>query len=257
MSLATILEEIKKLKPLSEEDVDQGPMSTMSGRRARKRQAIESLKDFKESYIEELTRSAVFILVTGTNRDAFTSTSAEQFGCLAANPDDFYVDLANRVSPILYQNKESVSSLFDVVGRYLEDKAQEMHVIGYPQLLFKQEYQGTIKNKEDFVKLIKRAINGQVGGELAGLHAVRSLADTAIANGHSAKVTPIILNTSDEMLVAELVPALERLTRSVFVVVCGKASKAVKSIEGTLIVKDGTKELVEQTLTLIRNSVKK
>lgn len=257
MSLAKTLEGINKAKVYAEENVDSGPTETLGARRGRKNQAIESLKSLKREYRLGLLESAAFIIVTGEKRNVFASTATESFGCFSANPTDIYEDLANRIPETLYQGKESVSNLFDILGRHLEDKAGELDIVGYPQLIFRQEYQITVKDKGDLTALIKRAINEQVGSEIVGLQAVTSLLDTTIKAGHGAKITPIILNTGEEKLALDLESTLRRLhPRGVFLVVAGKGTKALKAVPKVILVKDPTNENVEQALTSVSGTAK-
>lgn len=258
MSLSKVLEEIKKVKPHADEDCEVGPIETLNGRRGRKRAAIEQLKTLKRQYTDELRRSAAFILVTGSARDSFTNIATQEFKCFSADPEAIYKELANRISPALYQGRDTVGDLFDVLGRHLEDKAGEIGIVGYPQLIFKQQYRRNISNKEEFAELVKQALNEQVGGEIVGINAVHTLTNEAIERNHSARVTPIILSSSDEKLVVDLSSSLERLTSRVFVVTAGKSSKAIKaSVPGVISIKEPTNESVEQALTTISETIKK
>jgi len=258
MSLSKVIEQIKAAKVFAEEDVNSGPAETLNGRRGRKNQAIEQLKLLKNQYKTELTETAVFIVVTGEKRAAFATAAVENFKCFTANPNEVYEDLASRIPPALYQGKESVAGLFDVLGRHLEDKAQELGIIGYPQMIFRQSYRATLKSKEDLVDLVRTAINDQVGPEIVGIQTVNSLLDAAIKEGHGARVTPIVLSTDNESLALSLEKSLGRLKpKGVYMVVAGKGSKALKAVEGAFFVKDPTPEVVEQTLKTISGSVKK
>lgn len=257
MSLSTVMEEIKKVGPAAKENIEEGPMSTLNARRGRKNQAIERLKALKDEYIRELMKGSTFIVVTGGSRNEFTAMATEQFHCFANDPESFYRDLANRIPESTYLGRESMPNIFDIVSRHLEDKALEMNIIGYPQLIFKSKYNKSIKSKEEFVGVIKEALVEQLGGEMTGIQAVRAIAVDAIAREHSAKITPIILSTSDDAFALKIAEDLERLTSKVFVVVVGKASKALKATEGALLVKEVTPEAVEQTLTTIKQSLRR
>lgn len=259
MSLSKLVEQIKSVKVFANEDVNSGPIETLNGRRGRKNQAIEQLRVLKNQYKTELTESAVFIIVTGEKREAFTASAVENFKCFYANPNAFYEDLATRIPASIYQNgRESVSGLFDVLGRHLEDKAGELGIVGYPQMIFRQGYRTTLKSYEDLVDLIRTAINDQVGPEIVGIQAINSLLNAAIDSEHSAKVTPIVLSTEDETLALKLESSLARLhPRGVFLVVSGKGSKTLRAIDGVLTVKDPTPENVETTLKTISGATKK
>ena len=258
MSLAKTMEEIKKVKGFAEEDVDSGPRETLSGRRGRKNQAIEQLKMLKREYRLKLLESAAFIIVTGSAKDEFTRLATEEFKCMSTNPDTFYNDLADRIPPALYNGGETVSNLFDVIGRHLEDKAGELDINGYPQLIFKQEYRTTLKSKADLTNLIRTAINDKVGPEIVGIQAASSLLNAAIAAEHSAKVTPIILATDNEKLALELDGSLDRLKpRGVFLIVAGKGTKALKAVDGVISVKDPTSESVGAALAQVSSVTKR
>jgi hypothetical protein len=256
MALAEILKEIQTVKPFAEESLEGAPIETLGARRGRKFQSLERLRQLKTQYSRELGRSALFIVVTGSAREEFTSI-ANSLGLFSSNPEDIYMDLAKRVSPELYLGKETMVHLFDVLGRYLEDKAMELDIIGYPMLRFDEKYRSVIRNTEDFVTTIKRAINDQIGAEIAGINAVRSVVDTAISRSHDAKTTSIVLPTQDSVLVNELMRDLGRLTPKVFLVVAGKSTKAMRGIEGALSVKEPSKESVTEILKEIKNSIKK
>lgn len=257
MSLQTTLAEIKKIKPFADEDVNGGPPETLNARRGRKSQSIESLKRLKRQYQQELLLNSVFIIATGSGRDEFTKSATEEFGLFSADPEQFYADLAKRVPETLYMGKTNVSNIFEIVGRHLEDKMMELDINEYNQLLFKAEHAKQINSLAEFQSLIKNAINKQIGSEIAGIQAISSLVDAAIAKNHADKITPIVLNTADEQLAQDLLRDLSRLTSRVFLSVTGKGSKTLKSIEGALILKDGTKENVENALKEMRKNLKK
>jgi len=257
MSLSKVLEEIKKVYPYVNEDVDSGPVETMTGRRGRKNQAIESMKRLRRDYVAELLQSAAFIVVVGDKRDAFSSVAVENYKCFSDNPESFYKGLVDKVSPSLYLGKEGMSNIFDVLGRYLEDKASSLDIVVYPQLIFRQEYAGNIGSKEDFLTLVKRAVTEQVGGEVVGIQAVHNLVDVAIKREHAAKFTPILLPSGDDKFALTVAKDLERLSKRIFIVSAGKTSKLAKSTEGVIFVKDPTNENVENALKTISDSLKK
>lgn len=256
MSLAKVLEEIKKVKPYADEDVNSGPVETLNGRRGRKNQAIERLTTLRQEYRQNMLDTAVFIIVTGDKREEFAE-AAKNFKCFATDPNEFYLDLANQIPPIFYGGNASVNDAFDVLGRHLEDKARKLGIIGYPQLIFRQDYRVTLKSKEDLIDLTRRCINDQVGSEIVGLQALTSLVDSAIAADHSGKTTPIVLSTNDEKLALDLDGTLARLKpRGVFLVVAGKGTKNLKAVKDAIFVKDTSPEAVEATLKTINGAKK-
>lgn len=262
MSLTKIIEEIKQTLPFAHEDVEAGPVETLKGRRGRKNQAIERLKQLKREYRRSILDTAVFIIVTGDKREAYASI-AKNFSCFSVDPDEFYKDLANRIPPTLYQS-ESLINLFEIIGRHLEDKALELDISEYSQIIFRQEYREVVKNKEALIELLKKAINQQIGSEIVGIQSVTSILEDAIKLGHGGKITPIILATNNEAFAIKLDEDLLRLRpRGVSVVVAGKCSKTLKAQidSGTSsrfsLIKEVTGETVEKSLVSISNSIKK
>ncbi len=258
MSLESVLKEIKSLKPFTEENTDIGPVETLSGRRGRKNQAIEQTRLLKISYKRDLMASALFMVVVGNEAKQFEEISTgKKFNLFAADPEQFFADLSARVPEALYAGKESVSNIFDVLGRHLEDKASELDIIGYPQLIFKESYVGTLGNAKDFARLVRRAVNEQIGSEVVGIQAVNSILDKAIDRGHSSKTTPIVLTTDDLTFAAQLTKDLQRLTNRVFLVEAG-TGEGLKTLsnEDTIKVEEVNPKTVGEVLAKINRSIK-
>jgi len=256
MSLQTVLAEIKKVKVFAEEDTNTGEAATLNARRGRKNQAIEQLKRLKRDYKQQLIQNTVFIIATGSEREAFTQTAIEG-GLFAADPEAFYKDLAKRVPEVLYKGKEGVSNIFDVLGRHLEDKMMELDINEYNQLLFKAQYAQKIESVDDFAQLIKKAINDQIGSEIVGVQAIDSLVDEAIERNHSDKYTPVILTTNDEAFAVQLSRDLERLTTRVFMAVSGEGNETLKNLDGALILSEVSKESVKAAIKEMRKNLRK
>lgn len=257
MSLTQTMEKIKTNLPYTTEDVDSGPRETMAARRGRKARAIDEVKTLKREYRQGLLQSAVFIITTGSEKDAFGSWAASPFECFVANPSLFYEQLANRIPEVLWKGKESMVNLFDVIGRHLYDMAVDLDLNEYDQLIFKQEHYVSIKTKADLVALLKKALNAQVGSEIVGIQAVTSIVDIAIERSHTAKATPIVLATDDEALALDLESSLRRLNpRGVFLVVAGKGTKNLRAVPGVISIKEPTEESVGQAIKSIKSAIK-
>jgi hypothetical protein len=258
MSLESILKDIHSYQPFANENVEDGPMETLNGRRGRKNQAIEQLRVLKAQYRTELLKSAVWIVVTGSESKEFeTIATGEAFKLFASNPEQFYSDLANRVAPTLYLQKEGVSNLFDVLGRHLEDKMGELGAEQYNQLIFKEKYIKPIKNQAEFAAIVKEAINEQMGTEIVGIQSVTSILDDAIARNHSGRTTSILLPTNDDKLVLDLMRDLGIRGNRAVLVVAGKVPKALRDIQDKIVVKEVTETSVKGTLDTIKNSLRK
>jgi hypothetical protein len=255
MSLEAILKEIKVQKPFAEENVDNGPAETLNGRRGRKHQAIEQIMQLKRAYKQNMLKTSAFVIVTGSLRKEFEEIATnKKFKLFSADPELFYNDLANRVPPSMYQGNESVVNMFDILGRHLEDKMNELDVFEYNQLIFKAKYVKSIKNPKEFSGLIKEAINEQMGAEIVGIQSVTSIIDKAIEANHFGTTTSIILGTDDESLVTDLTRDLEKLTNRIFLVVAGESK--VKA-PATVTLQEVTEKTAKQALDTIRSMMKR
>jgi hypothetical protein len=255
MSLSTILKEMETNRPNADMDVQMGSEATYGGRVGLKRAATETLKRLKLQYRNELMTSTAFIVVTGDGRDSFGQlASGDNFGCFLADPEEFYKDLASRINPTLF-GREGVRQLFNIAGNILEDKALELDINSYPMLMFNEKYNSAVNSVEDFVPLIRNAVNDQVGSEIVGINAIHSIVDKAIGKNHSASVTPVVLNTADEKFALDLQNNLKRLTGKVFLVVAGKASKNLYKTKEVVLVKTVSEESVGEALATIRSKI--
>lgn len=257
MTLEELLAKIKEVQPLAEENVETGPAETLNARRGRQRQSVEELVRLRRAYTSELMRTAAFIVVVGDKRDEFSNLAVNNFKCFSTDPEAYFADLVNRVPRNLYLGRESVSNIFDVLGRHIEEKAHELDIVGYPQLLFKQEYQRTLRDTADFLGLVKEAVTDQIGGEIVGIQAAHSLTKTAIERKNKSKLTPIILSTGDEKFGIKVANDLGRITSRVFFVVAGEMKTPLKNTEEVFLLPETTKESVSKTLNSVKNFLKK
>jgi len=257
MTLNELLKEISKFKAIASQDPEVGPVETSAARMGRYRNAVEQVEMLTKEYTRELLRKACFILVTGSEKEEFANLASEKFECLTSEADALYVELVSKIDQTLFSGKQNVSELLEVTSRVLEDKATEIGISVYPMLQFKQQYEKQINTREDFLSVLKTAINEQVGGEIVGIDAASRLTETAIARNFLAPVAPIVLTTNDLDLFIKLSSDLERLTPRVFNVVAGKAPKLAKEVFGVLVTKDASEENVQKTLKTIQSNLKK
>ena len=258
MSVSKILEEMERLTRYANEDVETGAPETLNARRGRKRSAEVKLKELADSYTDELIRGAIFVLVAGANGKEFSdAVSSEAFQCFTADPEGLYKDIVDKVPSVLVNGRESTASVFGVISRHLEDQAIALRIRELPQIIFKQQYQRPINSRGELLEITKRIINEQVGAELAGVHAVRSIASAAIAKKHSGERTPLFMHSDDDQLTVDLAKSLTRITPNVFLVVAGKGPKYLKNLDGAILVKEVNNENVEKVLTTIKNSIRK
>lgn len=262
MALQDVLTELKKVSLVANTEVPADPVETLNGRRGRQRAAKEKLTKLREDYSNGLLSSAVFIVVTGSLAKEFSEASTgdastgEKLGCFTADPEDFYRELVAPMPTALF-GREGNGSLFDILSRHLEDKANNLGIIGYPQLQFKKGYTSKVSNREDFVQLVKRAINEQVGAEIVAIQSVRSLVDKAIEKNHKALITPIVLATTDEKFALDLGIAIQSTSTKVFTVVAGESTNPELAARTGFTLSEVSKESVTATLKKIVKKVNK
>lgn len=225
--LSTILEKINEVRPVAEEEIDEINFpQTLAARLGRKRQAVEQMTQLKREYIREMLRSAVFVVVAGSEAASFNK-AAEKFGTFTGSSQDLYEELAEKISPHLLEGRENTKYLFDVLTRAMEEKAHELELASYNQLQFNETFNQPITTRQEFADMACAAISEQVGSEIVGINAAYKLADKAIAAQHGSRLTPIALTAPDSYAVA-LASDLRRITPRVGLVVAGEASPNLK-----------------------------
>ena len=257
MSLKDLLAKIKEIQPLADEDVETSAPATLNARRGRKRQAIEELGRLRQEYTNELRATAAFIVVIGDKREEFDKVANDSIKCFSVDPDSYFKDLIKRIPRSLYLGNESVQNIFDVLGRHIEETAGELGIVGYPQLIFKQEYQRALRNEDDFLRLVRQAVTDTMGGEIVGIKAARDLTKSAIESGNVAKFTPIILTTEFEKFGLKIANDLGRISTRVFLVKAGETTTVPADSNFDAVLSEITKEEVKKAFKQIGNSLKK
>ena len=123
------------------------------------------------------------------------------------------------------------------------------------EIKFDERYNRAVSNTEELAGLLKQAVNDQIGSEVVGLDAISSIVEKALEKKHSGSITPVLLNTSDEVFALDLQKNLTRLKTKTFVVVAGKASKTLQALPGAFVLKTVNEQTVGETLTSIRSKI--
>jgi len=257
MSLSSIIQEIEKTLPAAQLDLTLGNESTFRGREGMKRAAVDRLEQLKTDYKKALIESTFFIILTGAGRSTFNEVASNpDFDCFSVDPDNLYRDLASRVDSKLF-GRESTKYLFNIANNALYDKALEIGISrnSLMEIKFDERYNRAVSNTEELAGLLKQAINDQIGSEVVGLDAISSIAEKALEKKHSGSITPVLLNTSDEVFALDLQKNLTRLKTKTFVVVAGKASKTLQALPGAFVLKTVNEQTVGETLTSIRSKI--
>lgn len=221
------------------------------------RRAKEDLKDLYLEYREIIKDKAVFILVTGSQREKFATIASKQFNCFHLDAEILYKELVDKVPPRLYTNYKASAALLDHINARFEEHATDLGIVGYPPTSFiSRETTITLKNKEDAVKIIKRALNKTTGAEVIAIDAIDRIATRAVKANFTGKTVPIILHTDDETLIGELVKDFKgHFTKDVFVISTGSdVSEKLKTVSLSVL-KTVTKKSVEESLLKVKENL--
>ncbi len=248
MGLKDILQEIDDKKKVISQDLSQVNIRARTYKVGQINSAKERLETLYVNYKNELLNNSVFILATGKNAQKFVEVGVKDFGCFAMDAKQLYKDIAEEISPQLYLNKTISSSVFDVINNVIETKMQMLDVISYNTVLFSVKYQRVVKSKEEFIDVIKDAMNDEIGSEAVGLYALENISKKAVNEGYKSRLVPIILHTDDESLIEEINKNIRKTTPRAVIVTAGKTKT---SFDSPILLDKATKAGVEEALKQI------
>jgi hypothetical protein len=212
MSLVKIVEEIKKTKALAEESISEADdPRTLKGRLGRKNSAKEKLKLLYRDYKKTLRNKMAILLVTGDKAQEFCDLASNDGNMFYAEADGLYENLASRIPEGLFKRGMKTSALIDILGRHLEDKANELDLASYPALIYKTKYEQNIDSKEKMLKLTKTLLNEEVGPELVGYDVLEQVTSQAVNDMFDGKVLPVVVLLKDDSIVDRVVEGLKNV----------------------------------------------
>lgn len=256
MSLESLVKEIEKNKKYADEVIEGGNPATLNTRLGRKKSAKNRLEELYTQYRLDVRDHLVFIVPVGKEAEEIAAL-AEQGGTLVSSADSFYEDLANRIPPVLYNGKQTQSSLVDVFTRHLEDKANEIGVRSYPMVVYSRKYARKIKGKEELLDLIKKIINEDVGSEIVATQILDEVAKVAMKDNFSKGKLPVVVSLKDQDLVEEIVKGLKTLSSNVFMVGSGgKTGRGKKSNSNVIGLKSVDAEGLDEAFAEIKKQVR-
>lgn len=197
------------------------------------RRAKEDLDGLRNDYKNEVRRRVVFILPIGDGVAKFTELSTKEFGCFDVDAEGPYKDSIKNINPVFYTNVPLSSSTLTMAANAFQDVADEIGLISYPMVLFKNEYSRMLQTQQDLLSIVKEAFNTDMGSEIVGHYAIHKASEMGIEEGFDGKIMPVILTTNDTALVELLSDKLKTITNNVFVVAT-KENVVEKDIEKIL-----------------------
>jgi hypothetical protein len=247
--LEEILKEISKQKKIAEMNLDEVDPRVRPYKTGQVTAAKQRLENLFVDYKNSLMSRAVFIMATGDKAEDFAKLAEEEFSCFAVDASLFFKEIANKVSEALYLGKAVTASLFDVVDNLLYDKLKRLDVMSYKSFIYNSKYARTMSNKHDFVKLLQEAIPQIVGGEVVAIDALERVAQVAVNKEYKSKMLPILIYSSDNMLINQLANDTINLSKRVRVVTAGQTSE--QKLTPFVSLEDVTQESVANALKQI------
>jgi hypothetical protein len=217
MEFKDLLKATKEAKLASLGDGGTDPR-TRNARLGIARRAQEDLLGLFNDYKNEVRKRIVFILPTGPSADKFTELSSKEFGCFAVDAEGVYKDSIKNINPVLFNNSPFNPALLDTAVNYFQDVAEEIGLISYPMVIYKNTYARTLKNQQELLDIVKEAFNADIGSEVVGYYAIHKATNLGLESEFAGKIMPVILTTSDLKLIASLEENLKTITNNIFVV---------------------------------------
>ena len=233
MEFKDLLQAVRTAKIAAAQDGGTDPR-TRNVRLGIARRAQEDLLGLFNDYKNEVRRRIVFILPTGAGAAKFTELSTKEFGCFAIDAEGIYKDSIKNVNPVLFNNSPFNPSLLDTTVNYFQDVAEEIGLISYPMVIYKNSYARTLKNQQELLDVVKEAFNADIGSEMVGHYAIHKAANQGIEEEFAGKIMPVILTTDDLKLIESLEENLKVITHNIFVVDTNE-DVSEKDIEKTFV----------------------
>jgi len=220
-----LIEEIKRQRQFAEDTLEDATPQTIKARKSRKLNAQMRLKELFFEYRQAIRSKVFAIIVIGSETDEFERIASSISGLQGLDADAFYEELVSKMDERLFTQKEQNAYLIQIASRYLEDIARDIGVISYPQIIYKQKYDGRTSTRQEALKLIKRVINEQVGAEMAAIFLIDQAVRTAYEHDIDAKVHPLLIKVKDDgESLPTLLSSLKTLGNKSIVVSAGNSS---------------------------------
>ena len=233
MNLETLMVEIKKQKRYAEEDIYGGNPATLQSRKSRKQLAKGRLDELFLEYKRAFRPSAAFILVTGSESRAFANVVTEETETCVLDGEGLYKKLASKLPKELLNGRESTASLLGTISRQLEPIAAEIDVLSFGAIMYKSEFQRTVRTQSDALDLIKRVINSQVGSEMAAMFALNDAAKNAVDAEFTGNLFPVMVYLEDSGIANEILSGISKMGSRGVVLQAGTLAEGLK-LEGVI-----------------------
>lgn len=217
MEFKDLLKAVKTAKAASLVDAGTDPR-TRNAKLGLARRAQEDLLGLFNDYKNEVRRRIVFILPTGPGAEKFAEIGQKEFGCFSIDAEGPYKDSIKNINPVLFTNSPFNPALLETAVNYFQDVADEIGLISYPMVIYKNIYARTLKNQQELLDIVKEAFNNDIGSEMVGYYAIQKAAAQGIEEGFAGKIMPVILTTNDLKLIESLEENLKIITNNIFVV---------------------------------------
>jgi len=249
--LAEILQDIKKYKETAKMDVDPVKHAKVyQSRLGTKNRAKDELERLFVEYKNNIRPMLLFIVVAGNGGKKFAELCEKNKWAFSYDALSFYDELVSDIDPANWKDKPFGANMVDILGRKVEDKADECDVIQYDMMMFKNKYSRHINNKEELVTHVADIFNEQIGVEFMGFDILNKIAIKAVEeefDGEKMPILPVIIKVDSNLGVTqEILQHFPKISPYSFLVTAGVgvpkafgdiASVAIKKVDKENVVK--------------------
>lgn len=211
------------------------------------------LEELNESFREEVVKNCTLILVSGLNSKAFCDKLVAMDPLFTAySVNDIPELVASKIDPMLYTNPVSNSKMFGPISSVLEEVFISMGIREYNQIIYKSEFDGTVRSNSDLVALVKNILTKTVGLESVGIFAARSAADRALKDLFEGNSLPVVIYT--DKADKDLLDSLKKVNSERVAVI---STSADDTITHDVLVEEVNEEDVEKAILVIMSKINK
>lgn len=251
MNLQEVIAEIKKQRGYAQDTLSDANPKTINARKGRKEIAKNKLDELFFEFRKQVLSSIVPVVVIGKEAKKFLDIAKEETGLEYLDANVLYSSLASKLDQkVLARGKESSAFVLEVSSNYLEDTATEIGIASYPRLLYKNKYEGFVKNQEEATLLIKRAMLEQIGPEMNALFILDHAARLAFKDIDS-KMFPVGVAVESEQDVNNVVTSLQKTGNNVLIISLDENIEGTVSVSGEI-----NSESVLEALKQVRSDLK-
>jgi hypothetical protein len=223
--------------------------------RQREKNVDERLRLLFPQYAVELVKATTFILVLGEHSDKFASVAKAEADCFVYDLEKYYDAIVDKINPINYVGQTYSPTTVQLLNNTLMEIGMDLDMVAsIPAVVYSSKHAQLIRNRTHFKEIVKQVVNEYIGGDFAGLYAVRQITQEAIDADFSGNFFPMVVYSPDMSLISAA-NDFAKIGKYIFTVFAGKEADQ-KSKEFFDSVPNPDKMSVIASLKKIRATIK-